>query len=66
MEDTSGFYRQNEDLSWEYAPNFVYGPNFTLERSLKKTYTYPVDGWIWLIEEPPIIIINELKEKNLL
>jgi hypothetical protein len=54
MEDTSGFYRQNEELNWEYAPNFVYGPNYTLIKELKDTYTYPVEGWSWYDEQPYI------------
>ena len=58
MENTSGFYRQNEEGSWEHAPNFVYAPNYTLEKELKDTYTYPIDGWIWL-NEAPLIIISE-------
>ncbi len=52
MEDTSGFYRQNEELNWEYAPNFVYGPNYTLIKELKDTYSYPVEGWSWYDEQP--------------
>jgi len=30
MEDTSGFYKQNEIGEWEYAPNCVYAPAYTL------------------------------------
>ena len=52
MEDTSGFYKQNEVGEWMYAPNFVDAPNYTLERELKDTYTYPVDGWSWYDEQP--------------
>lgn len=52
METTAGFYRQNEDLTWEYAPNFVYAPDYTLLKEEKDTYEYPIDGWIWYDEQP--------------
>lgn len=51
MEDTSGFYKLEDD-NWLYAQNGVYAPNYTLERELKDTYTYPVDGWSWYDEQP--------------
>jgi hypothetical protein len=43
MEDTSGFYKYDEE-QWFYAPNAVYAPTYTLLRELKDTYDYPVDG----------------------
>ena len=52
MEDTSGFYKQNEDGEWLFAPNFLYGPNFELLRELKDTYNFPIDGWYWFDETP--------------
>jgi len=55
METTAGFYKQNEDLNWEYAPNFVYAANYTLLKEEKDTYIYPVDGWNWYDEQPYII-----------
>lgn len=55
MENTSGFYKQNEDLTWEYAPNFVYGPSFELIKENKDSYTYPVEGWIWYESDPSVI-----------
>lgn len=54
-----GFYRQNEDLNWEYAPNFVYAPDYTLLKELKDTYEYPIDGWFWYDEQPYKIEENE-------
>jgi hypothetical protein len=54
-----GFYRQNEDLNWEYAPNFVYAPDYTLLKEEKDTYEYPVDGWSWYDEQPYTIEENE-------
>ena len=53
MENTSGFYKL-EDGNWQYAPNFVYAPNYTLEKELKDTYSYPVEGWTWYDEQPYI------------
>ncbi len=58
METTAGFYKEHEDLTWEYAPNFVYAPDYTLVKELKDTYDYPVDGWIWYDESPIVEIIN--------
>jgi hypothetical protein len=52
MENTSGFYKQEENGEWLYAPNFVYAPTFELLRENKDTYQYPVDGWTWYDEEP--------------
>lgn len=51
METTAGFYKL-EDENWLYAPNFVYAPDYTLEKEDKDTYTYPVDGWTWYNEQP--------------
>ena len=51
IEDTSGFYRQTES-GWEYAPNFVYSKNYSLLKSERETYTYPIDGWSWYDEQP--------------
>jgi hypothetical protein len=51
MEDTSGFYKYDEE-QWFYAPNAVYAPTYTLLRELKDTYDYPVDGWNWYDEQP--------------
>jgi hypothetical protein len=51
MEDTSGFYKYDEE-QWFYAPNAVYAPTYTLLREFKDTYNYPVDGWNWYDEAP--------------
>jgi hypothetical protein len=51
MEDTSGFYKYDEE-QWFYAPNAVYAPTYTLLRELKDTYMYPANGWIWYDEAP--------------
>lgn len=52
MEDTSGFYKLNEEGVWLHAPNFVSGPNFELVRENKDDYDYPVEGWSWFDESP--------------
>ena len=49
MED--GFYKF-EDGNWQYAPNFVYGPNYELLRENKDQYQYPVEGWSWYDNSP--------------
>lgn len=54
--DTSGFYKLEDD-NWLFAPNFVYGPTYTLLREEKDTYDYPVDGWSWYDESPITQII---------
>jgi hypothetical protein len=52
MEDTSGFYKLNEENIWMHAPNFVYGPEIELLRENKDNYSYPVDGWTWYDIKP--------------
>lgn len=54
--DTSGFCRVDSDLFFWRAPNFVYGPSYTLLRDEKDTYTYPTDGgWYWYDNEADAI-----------
>jgi hypothetical protein len=53
MEDTSGFYKYDEEQQeWYYGPNAVYAPTYTLLKELKDTYDYPVDGWNWYDKQP--------------
>ncbi len=52
MEDTSGFYKKDEEGNWIHAVNAVYAKDYTLTRELKDTYIYPVDGWEWYDEGP--------------
>ena len=47
MKDTSGFYMKLEDMRVIFANNSVDAPDFSLERSKKNTYTFPVNGWYW-------------------
>jgi len=52
MEDTSGFYRVDPNGDFQYAPNFVYGPDYTIVIEDKDTYTYPTaGGWYWFATE---------------
>ena len=45
-----GFYKiDGEELF--YGPNFVYGPDFSLIKDNKDTYSYPVEGWYWFDSE---------------
>jgi len=58
MENTSGFYKWDEDQQeWLYGPNRVTNTNYVLERELKDIYTYPVDGWYWYDERPDLKLI---------
>lgn len=60
--DTSGFYRlnPNDSTTLEYAPNFVYAPDYTLLREDEATYTYPTEGlWYWFdFEEEAYTFFN--------
>lgn len=44
--DTSGFFKLEGGMVI-HGPNFVHAPTFSLLRSERNTYTYPVDGWYW-------------------
>lgn len=57
MEDTSGFYKwDTEQLEWLWGPNRVMNTNYVLERELKDTYIYPVDGWYWYDSQPAKLV----------
>lgn len=48
MNDTSGFYRIDSNGVFQVAPNFVYGPGYSLRREDRAGYTYPtMGGWRW-------------------
>lgn len=47
--DTSGFYKQFDDGSWVFAPNFVCSKHYTLERDGNRE---EIDGWKWYDEQP--------------
>jgi len=57
METTAGFYKLEDD-NWQYAPNFVYAPDYTLLKEEKDTYTFPIDGWSWYDNSPIKILLN--------
>lgn len=49
---SAGFYRVDNDGNFQHAPNFVYAPDYTLNKDEKDTYTYPTPGgWHWFDTE---------------
>jgi hypothetical protein len=69
IDDTSGFYKVDDDGIFHHAPNFVRAPSYTLLVTEKDAYTYPVDGWIWfdnikLAAEHFNIVLPENKENE--
>lgn len=48
--DTSGFYKLDGEVLL-YAPNGVMAPDYSIDRSGKDDYTYPVYGWYWFDSE---------------
>jgi hypothetical protein len=46
MSDTSGFYK-NDDGWVLYGFDVISNANYVLNRDLKDTYEYPLDGWYW-------------------
>ena len=50
MEDTSGFYKE-ENGELLYAPNFVLNKNFELRKETHDQHTYPVGGCYWFDSE---------------
>ena len=54
MENTSGFYKQNEEGEWMFAPNFVFSADYELTRKGKDEHTYPIGGWYWFDESPVV------------
>jgi hypothetical protein len=57
--DTSGFYKK-DNTSLLYAPNWVQSKDYTLVRSDKDKYTYPVDGWTWFDDAASAYTANDL------
>jgi hypothetical protein len=48
MQDTSGFFRIDPNGVFQHAPNFVYGPGYSLRREDHAGYSYPTTGgWRW-------------------
>lgn len=46
-QDTSGFYKQDQNGEIFFGPSAVYNKDYTLLRDEKDSFTYPVDGWFW-------------------
>lgn len=57
-----GFYKQDENGIWLYAPNYVESPTYTLLAEKRNEYKLPIDGWNWYEEQPyedkPILDID--------
>jgi len=50
MEDTSGFYKLDNEVLL-YGPHFVLNANYELRKETHTEHTYPVDGWYWFDTE---------------
>lgn len=61
MTDTSGFYLY-QDGELFYAPNFVIGKDFELQRHLHDQYDYPVCGWQWFDSREAAVAALEWQE----
>jgi hypothetical protein len=60
---TSGFYKKDND-SLLYAPNWVQSKDYTLIRSDKDKYSYPIDGWSWFDDAATAYTANGLPVPN--
>ena len=60
---SAGFYKPEGDTFF-YAPNYVYGPDYSLVKEAKDQYVYPNNGWVWCdsIEEAIDILNIRLPE----
>lgn len=59
MNDTSGFYKQEDSDNILYAPNFVESSDCALYRELKDSYQYPNCGWYWFESKEQAYIFFE-------
>ena len=50
--ETQGFYKQDENGEWFYAPNAVHSPTYILLKDNRYAYQLPIDGWDWYDEQP--------------
>ena len=53
-----GFYKFDGE-NWLYAPNFVYGKDYILEKDGNREET---DGWKWYDEEPLEYTVFKIKQ----
>lgn len=51
MEDTSGFYKVDQDGLFLRALKWVRSPTVWLKREEYDQHTYPQDGWYWFASE---------------
>jgi len=51
-----GFYKETED-GWLYAPNGVSTPDYDININDKDNYSYPIDGWYYLEQQPEGVTI---------
>lgn len=63
MSETQAFYKDDNGLLL-YAPNGVYGPDYTLLPELHDTYTYPVEGWYWFESEEEAKAFFNIRGEN--
>jgi hypothetical protein len=61
--NNSGFYKKDND-SLLFAPNWVQSKEYTLTRSDKDKYTYPIDGWAWFDDAASAYTANDLPIPN--
>lgn len=65
MEDTSGFYKNDEGMLL-YGKNYVLSGSYNLYRDKKDEYSYPTSGWSWFdSEEEARIFFNIPKPEEL-
>lgn len=64
MENTSGFYKNDEGMLL-CGPNYVLAGSFSLYKEQKDEYIYPVHGWYWFdTEEQARTFFNLPKPKE--
>lgn len=65
MEDTSGFYKLQEEELLLFAPNGVMNQSYDLLRENHLNYQYPIDGWYWFDSEEESRLFFNLPEKEI-
>lgn len=64
MENTSGFYKLEEESVLLFAPNGVMHQDYDLLRENYKQYEYPINGWYWFDSEEQAILFFGLPPKE--
>lgn len=62
MEDTSGFYKSEEELLL-FAPNGVIHQDYDLLRENHLNYEYPTHGWYWFDNEEEARLFFNIPEE---